>query len=87
MARLGRELVSEGPVIIAVLVMVMVILKQPCRIDWVRNEACLLDLGLSHRIGGPGWRQGRECRVLFQSRCLRSHIKPVVGIRAKMTLG
>lgn len=64
MARLGRELVSEGPVIVAVLVTVMIILKQPCRIGWVRNQVCLLQLGLSHWIGGPGWRQGRECSFI-----------------------
>lgn len=80
---------SEGPVIIEVLVMITVILKQSYKIGWVRNQVCLLDLGLSPWVGRSGWRHARECRILliFQPGSLRSHVKPVVGIQAKMTLG
>ena len=58
--------------------MVTVVLKQSCKIDWVRNQACLLNLGLSH-----GVKDGLEARpensVFFQPQCLGRHIKLMVG--------
>lgn len=63
---------------IAVLVMVVVILKQHCKIQWVRNQMCLLRTRLEVRL---------ENAVLFQPHCLRNHVQLVVGIRAKMAPG
>lgn len=44
--------------------MVTVVLKQSCKIDWVRNQACLLNLGLSHGVKGPVGSKAREFSVL-----------------------
>lgn len=60
---------GEGPGVqgtcnIATPVMVTVILKQSCKIGWVRNQVRLLNLGLSHWVEGPVGSKARECSVI-----------------------